>query len=248
MKTIFQNPGHIAATKLLGQLSQAHADASAQETALLVKLSDQTLQEKPSALSLAKSFMTGQTAPAEDVATLNRELATIRSKKAVLLQAIDEQRHAIKAVVSSQSAIVNAEAKQSHIDRVEGIQTELKALHKAQQAEHQLRAEIEAAGFTCSLEAMTDYEMNFTDTESAVTRFAKRVSEYLVFNEIASAKSVNVRMLSGADVGDVLSVAGAEAAARLRAGHAELTKDKATRTTRPDGAVRGQSLATAFGA
>jgi hypothetical protein len=233
---------------LLGQLSQAHSDASAQETALLVKLSDQTLQEKPSALSVAKTLLTGQTTPAEDIATLNRELAAIRSKKAVLLQAIDEQRSVIKSVISAQSASVNSEAKQSHIDRVEGIQTALKTLDKAMQAEHQLRAEIDATGCACTLEAMTHYELNFDDTESTVTRFAKRVSDYLVFNEIAGAKSVNIRMLAGADVGDVLTVSGAEAAACLRSGRCELTTAKVGRATKPDGAVRGLSMANAHGA
>lgn len=248
MKTIFQNPDHIAATKLLGQLSQAHTDAASQETALLVKLSDQTLQEKPTALSLAKTLLTGQSTPAEDVATLNRELAAIRSKKAVLLQAIGEQRSVIKSVISAQSASVNAEAKQSHIDRVEGIQTALVTLNKAMQAEQHLRAEIDATGCACTLEAMAHYELNFDDTESVVTRFAKRVDDYLLFNEIAGAKSVNIRMLAGANVGDVLTVSGPDAAVRLRSGLAELTKDKATRATKPDGAVRGLSMATAHGA
>lgn len=247
MKSVFQTPDHIVATKLLGQLSQAHSDATAQETAMLAKLSDQTLQEKPSALSLAKSFMTGKTSPVEDVSTLNRELASIRAKKAVLAQAIDEQRHAIKAVVSSQSAIVNAEAKQAHIDSVEGIQTELKALNKAMQSEQHLRAEIDATGCACTLEAMTHYEMNFDDSESVVTRFAKRIDEFLKVNEIAALKSVTIRMLAGADVGDVLAVAGPEAAALVRAGRAEATTAKPSRVSRMNDAARGQSLATAFG-
>lgn len=248
MKSITQNPDHTAATKLLGQLSQAHADASAQEIALLVKLSDQTLLEKPSALSLAKSFMTGQSTPAADASTLNRELAAIRSKKAVLLQAIDEQRSVIKSVISAQSASINSESKQSHIDRVEGIQTALVALNKAMQAEQHLRAEIDATGCRCTLEAMTHPELNFDDTESVVARFAKRVDDHLMLNALAGEKSVNVRMLAGENVGDVQTVSGPDAVVRLRSGLAELTKDKATRTTKPDGAVRGQSMATAHGA
>jgi hypothetical protein len=46
----------------------------------------------------------------------------------------------------------------------------------------------------------------------------------------------------------VLTVGGPDAVVRRRSGLAELTKDNATRTTKPDGAVRGQSLANAFGA
>ena len=213
MKPITQNPDHIAATKLLGQLSQAHADATAQETALLVKLDDQTLQEKPSALSLAKSFMTGQTSPVEDVATVNRGLASIRAKKAVLTAAIDEQRHAIKAVVSSQSAIANAEAKQAHIGRIEDIQTALKSLFKAMQAEQHLRAEIDATGCACTLEAMTHYELNFDDTESMVARFAKRVDDLLTLNalagqaEMTTAKPSRVSRLLDAARGQSMATA-----------------------------------------
>jgi hypothetical protein len=116
------------------------------------------------------------------------------------------------------------------------------------QTEQALRNEIEAGGYACSLESMTHPELNFNATESVVTRFAQRVGDYLTLNALADEKSVTIRMLAGSQAGDVLTVTGQEAAARVRAGQAEATSAKPSRTARPLDAVRGQSMATGFGA
>jgi hypothetical protein len=48
-------------------------------------------------------------------------------------------------------------------------------------------------------------------------------------------------------VGDVLTLTGPEAAALVRVGHAEQTRDKPTRVARPADTSRGQSMSAAHG-
>jgi hypothetical protein len=249
MKTIYQNLDHQAATKLLGQLTQAHADATAQATALLTQLDTQHESEKPSAVDRAKAMLTGK-APAQrqDTAGLSAQLSVVRELLIVLGEAIAEQRQELRDLVSAHGAVVNADRKADHLKSAQRLQNALVGLAESLDADQQLRAEIEAAGYVCTSEPMAHPELNFNDTESTVTRFKKHVDDYLLLNEIASAKSVNIRMLAGETVGDVLTVSGAEAAACLRSGRCELTTAKVGRATKPDGAVRGLSMANAHGA
>jgi hypothetical protein len=249
MKTIFQNAAHIAATAQLNELTGAHAAAKLEEAALLVQLSDQP-ESKPSALDRAKAMLTGGTpAPRQDRDGLNSRLTACRDTLALLGLAIGEQRGIMAGLMHAQSAVINAEAKQGHIKAAQGIKTALAALRDALQAEQSLRAEIAAGGYQCSLEPMARPELNFDDSQATVTRFTRDVDAYLMANELAAAKSVNVRLLfgTGGDMpGDVLTVTGIEAAALVRAGHAEQTRDKPTRVTRPLRESYGQTMATAL--
>lgn len=249
MKSITQNPAHIAATAELRELTEAHTAAKLDESALLAQLNTQHASEKPSAIDRAKAMLSG-TAPAQrqDTAGLNARLAVVGESLVLLADAMAEQRQAIRDLVAAHGAVVNSEAKQGHLKAVSVIKTALAGLAEAMQAEQALRDEIEAAGYACSLESMTHYELNFDDTESMVTRFAKRVGDYLALNALAGEKAVNILVLAGEMIGDVLTVTGQEAAARLRAGQAEVTSAKPSRTVRPLDAVRGQSMATALGA
>ena len=249
MKSITQNAAHIAATAQLNQLQQAHAAAVLDESQLLAQLSDQP-DSKPSALDRAKAMLTGGTpATRQDHDGLRVRLAACRETLALLVLAIGEQRDIMAGLVSAQSAVINAEAKQAHIKAAEGIKTALAGLRAALDTEQGLRAEIEAAGYVCNLEPLARPELNFDDSQATVSRFARDVDTYLMTYELSASKSVNVRLLMGKGdslPGDVLTMTGIEAAALVRAGHAEQTRDKPSRVMRPAATSYGQTTATAF--
>lgn len=249
MKSITQNAAHIAATAQLNQLQQAHAAAVLDESQLLAQLNDQP-ESKPSALDRAKAMLTGGTpAPRQDHDGLQIRLAACRETLALLVLAIGEQRAVMAGLVHGQSAVINAERKSDHIKAAQGIKTALAGLRAALDTERGLRAEIEAGGYQCNLEPLTRPELSFDDSQATVSRFARDVDAFLMVNELAAAKSVNVRLLygTGGDMpGDVLTMTGIEAAALVRVGHAEVTRDKPSRVTRPVRESYGQTMATAL--
>lgn len=236
MKTIFEHADYQAATEQLTQLSEAHAAALFEESALLAQLNDKP-EDKPSALDRARAMLTGGTpAPRQDRDGLGFRLTECRERLALLGAAITEQRGVMAGLVSAQSAIVNSEAKQRHIKAAQGIKTALAGLREAMQAEQGLRAEIAAGGYRCSLEPLARPELNFDDSQATIARYARDVDTFLMVNELAATKSVNVRLLCGTVgtlPGDVVTMTGNEAAALVRIGHAEQTRDKPSRVTRP---------------
>ena len=236
MKTIYQNAEHIAASTQLAQLQQAHNAATLEESQLLAQLAD-TPEAKPTALGRAMALITGdQPAPRQDRDGLNSRLTACRENTALLGLAITEQRAIMAGLVSAQSAVINGERKAAHIGAVQGIKTALAGLRDALEAEHALRAEIEAGGYQCSLQPLARPELNYTDTESLAHRYSREIDSYLDTHELSAAKSVNVRLLfaTGEDLpGDVVTLTGAEAAARVRLGHAEQTTAKPARVARP---------------
>jgi hypothetical protein len=195
-------------------------------------------------------MLTGGTpAPRQDYEGLQVRLAACRETLALLVQAIGEQRAVIAGLVQAQSAAINAERKADHIKATQGIKTALAGLCDAMQAEQALRAEIAAAGYQCTIEPMVRPELIFSDSQATISRFARDVETYLTLNELSGAKSVNVRLLfgTGGDMpGDVLTMTGHEAAALVRVGHAEQTRDKPSRVTRPLRESYGQTMATAL--
>ena len=237
MKTIYQNADHKAATAQLNQLTEAHNAAKLEENALLAQLDTQHPGEKQSALDRAKAMLTGGTpAPRRDVAGLNSRLADVREKLALLGQAIQEQREAMAWLVSAQSAIVSSERKTDHIKAAERIKTALAGLREAMQAEKSLRAEIGAAGYLCNLEPLELPELSFADSQSMISRFARDIEGHLNIHELSANKTANVRLLfaTGDNLpGDVLTMTGNEAAALVRLGHGEQTRDKPSRVARP---------------
>lgn len=236
MQSIIKNPDHKAASEQLHQLTDAHNAAKLEETALLAQLNEHP-SEKQSALERAKAMLTGSTpAPRQDLAGLNSRLADVREKLALLEQAIQEQRTAITGLVGAQSAVVNGERKADHIKSAARIKAALAGLRESLEAEQSLRAEIGAAGYLCSLEPLARPELNFEDSQATISRYLRDVDAYVMLNELAAIKTVNVRLLfgTGDDLpGDVLTMTGIEAAALVRIGHAEPTRDKPGRVARP---------------
>ena len=247
MKSIFQNAAHIAATAQLNQLQQAHAAAMLEESQLLAQLSDKN-DSKPSALSRAVALLGGQQAPArQDHDGLQLRLAACRETRALLTAAIAEQRGIMAALMHAQSAVINAEAKQGHIKAAERIKTALAGLREAMGAEQGQRDEIASGGYQCGLETLARPELNFADSQATISRYLRDVDAYLNTHELSASKSVNVRLLFGTGdymPGDVLELTGAEAAALVRVGHAEQTRDKPSRVMRPVHGHYGQTMAT----
>ena len=117
------------------------------------------------------------------------------------------------------------------------------------QAEQGIRAEIAAGGYVCNLEPLERPELNFADSEATITRFARDIDSYLLHDELQGTKTVNVRLLFGTGdslPGDVVTLTGHEAAALVRIGHAEQTRDKPSRVTRPVVTSYGQTMASAL--
>jgi len=249
MKTIFQNADHKAATEQLTQLMEAHAAAMFGESALLAQLNDQP-HVKPSALDRAKAMLGGGTpAPRQDHAGMLARLAACRESLALLTLAIAEQRDIMAGLIQAQSAVINADRKADHIKAAQGIKTALAGLRAALEAEYRLRAEIGAGGYQCTLEPLANPELNFGDAQATVSRFGRDVDSFLMVHEIGAAKSVNVRLLcaKGDNLpGDVLAVPGHEAAALIRIRHAEVTRDKPSRVTRPVRESYGVTMANAL--
>ena len=249
MKTIYENADYQTATEQLTQLCEAHAAAVFEESALLALLNDRP-ESKPSALDRARAMLTGGTpAPRQDRDGLGFRLTECRERLALLGAAITEQRGIMAALVSAQSAIANSEAKQGHIKAARGIKTALAGLNAALLTEAGLRDEIATAGYQCSLEVLARPELNFADSQTTISRFARDIDSYLLHDELQGTKSVNVRLLFGTGdslPGDVLTMTGQEAAALVRSGHAEQTRDKPSRVTRPVVTSYGQTMASAL--
>jgi len=249
MKTIFENADYKEATEQLTQLCEAQSAAAFEETALLAQLNDQP-ESKPSALDRAKTLLNGGTpAPRQDRAGLQVRLDACRESLAVLGQAISEQRNVMQGIASTQSAVVNAERKADHIKAAERIQSALAGLRDAMQLEQSIRAELAAGGYRCSIEPLVRPELNFSDSESTISKYSKDVTGYLVQGETESKKQVTVHLLTAhgdSQPGDVLALAGFEAAALIRHGRAELTTAKPSRVTRPVRESYGQTMATAL--
>jgi len=249
MKTIYENADYQTATEQLTQLCEAHAAAVFEETALLAQLNDRP-ESKPSALERAKAMLTGGTpAPRQDRDGLGFRLTECRERLALLGAAIAEQRGIMAGLVSAQSAIANIDAKQGHIKAAERIQSALAGLRDAMQLEQSIRAELAAGGYRCSIEPLVRPELNFSDSESTISKYSKDVTGYLVQGETESKKQVTVHLLTAhgdSQPGDVLALAGFEAAALIRHGRAELTTAKPSRVTRPVRESYGQTMATAL--
>ncbi|MDD5000509.1 hypothetical protein [Rhodoferax sp.] len=249
MKTIFENSDYKAATEQLTQLCEGHAAAVFEESALLARLNDQP-NSKPSALDRAKAMLTGGTpAPRQDRTGLQQRLDACRESLALLNDAINEQRQAMSGLVQAQSATVNAAQREPHIKAAQRIRTALAGLREAMATEQGIRAEIAAGGYQCSLEPLERPELNFADSQATISHYLRDVNAYVTLNEIGAAKSVNVRLLfgTGDDMpGDVLTLTGHEAAALVRIGHAEQTRDKPGRVKRPVVTSYGQTMATAL--
>lgn len=237
MKSIIEIAGYKAATAQLNEITTAHAVAKTEERELIAQLDATYNEEKPSALDRAKAMLKGgAAAPRQDRIGLQARLTACREKLALLDEAIKEQRGIIADVVSAQSAIVNSEAKQGHIKAAERIKSALAGLRDAMASEQALRAEIVDSGYQCHLEPLAFPDLNLADSQSTIGHFERNVNQYLAFQVQSTAKTLNVRMLvrMGENLpGDVMTLAGLEAAMLLRDGHAELTTEKPSRVTRP---------------
>ena len=165
----------------------------------------------------------------------NRELATVRERMDTLRPAIEQQRAVVATVQSELSAAVNAHAQQAHTKSLQGVADALEGLRAALAAEAAVRGSIEAAGYRCSLEA--EPELSFADTQSAACRLLRDVTRRLEVERLRTGGPVNIRLLvdgSGfGDLGDVVRLAGADAAHVVALGHGEPTQAKPSKAPRP---------------
>ena len=236
MQAIIKNTRYTEAQNTLAELSAAFNAATAEESRLLGLLAAPAAASfDPLAAGLR--LLRGEAAQRTDNTGLNRELAQVRERLDVLRPAIEQQRAVVATVQSELSAAVNAQAQPAHTKAVQGVGVALEGLRAALAAEAAVRAGIEAAGYQCSLEAVAEPELNFADTESAASRLLRDVTRRLEVQRLRTAGPVNIRLLVDGtgfgDGGDVVRLAGADAAHVVAMGHGEPTQAKPSKAPRP---------------
>ena len=233
MKTINQTR-FTEAQNTLAELTGAFNAAIAEEARLLGLLAAPADTFDPLAAGLR--LLRGEPAQRNDSTGLNRELAQVRERLDTLRPAIEAQRAAVAALVAELSAAVCAEAQPGHAKAVQGVADALVSLRAALAAEAAVRAGIEAAGYQCSLEAVAEPELSFADTESAASRLLRDVTRRLAVERLRAGGPVNVRLLVDGtgfgDLGDVVRLAGADAAHVVALGYGEPTQAKPSKALR----------------
>ena len=234
MKTINQNTRFAEAQNTLAELTAAFNAATAEESRLLAALAAPADTFDPLAAGLR--LLRGEPAQRTDSTGLNRELAQVRERLDTLRPAIEAQRAAVAALVAELSAAVCAEAQPGHAKAVQGVADALVSLRAALAAEAAVRAGIEAAGYQCSLEAVAEPELSFADTESAASRLLRDVTRRLAVERLRAGGPVNIRLLVDGtgfgDLGDVVRLAGADAAHVVALGYGEPTQAKPSKAPR----------------
>ena len=233
MKTINQNTRFAEAQNTLAELTAAFNAATAEESRLLAALAAPADTFDPLAAGLR--LLRGEPAQRNDSTGLNRELAQVRERLDTLRPAVEAQRAVVATVQSELSAAANAEAQPTHTKAVQGVADALESLRAALAAEAAVRAGIEAAGYQCSLEAVAEPELSFADTQSAACRLL-RVGRRLEAQRLRAGGPVNIRLLVDGtgfgDGGDVVRLAGADAAHVVTLGHGEPTQAKLSKALR----------------
>ena len=236
MQAIIKNTRYTEAQNTLAELSAAFNAATAEESRLLGLLAAPAAASfDPLAAGLR--LLRGEAAQRTDNTGLNRELAQVRERLDVLRPAIEQQRAVVATVQSELSAAVNAHAQQAHTKSLQGVSDALEGLRAALAAEAAVRGSIEAAGYQCSLEAVAEPELNFADTQSAASRLLGDVTRRLEVERLRTGGQVRVRLLVDGtgfgDGGDVVKLAGPDAAHVVGLGHGEQTQAKPSKTPRP---------------
>lgn len=236
MQAIIKNTRYTEAQNTLAELSAAFNAAAAEESRLLGLLAAPAAASfDPLAAGLR--LLRGEPAQRNDMTGLNRELATVRERMDTLRPAIEQQRAVVATVQSELSAAVNAQAQPAHTKSLHGVADALEGLRAALAAEADVRGSIEAAGYQCSLEAVAEPELNFADTQSAASRLLGDVTRRLEVERLRAGGPVNVRLLVDCtgfgDGGDVVKLAGPDAAHVVGLGHGEATQAKPGKAPRP---------------
>ena len=236
MQAIIKNTRYTEAQNTLAELSAAFNAATAEESRLLGLLAAPAAASfDPLAAGLR--LLRGEAAQRTDNTGLNRELAQVRERLDVLRPAIEQQRAVVATVQSELSAAVNAQAQPAHTKAAQGVVDALEGLRAALAAEAAVRGSIEAAGYQCSLEAVAEPELNFADTQSAASRLLRDVTRRLEVERLRTGGPVTVRLLVDGtgfgDGGDVVKLAGPDAAHVVGLGHGEQTQAKPSKTPRP---------------
>ena len=233
MQAIIKNTRYTEAQNTLAELSAAFNAAAAQESRLLSALAAPAETFNP--LEAGLRLLRGEPAQRNDMTGLNRELATVRERMDTLRPAIEQQRAVVATVQSELSAAVNAQAQPAHTKSLQGVADALEGLRAALAAEAAVRGSIEAAGYRCSLEA--EPELSFADTQSAACRLLRDVTRRLEVERLRTGGQVRVRLLVDGtgfgDGGDVVKLAGPDAAHVVGLGHGEQTQAKPSKTPRP---------------
>lgn len=235
MQAIIKNTRFVEAHSTLAELSAAFNAATAEESRLLGLLAAPAAASfDPLAAGLR--LLRGEPAQRNDSTGLNRELAQVRERLETLRPAVEAQRAVVAALSAELSAAVCAEAQPRHTKAVQGVADALEGLRAALNAETAVRAGIEAAGYQCSLEAVAEPELSFADTQSAACRLLRDVTRRLEAQSLRTGGPVNIRLLVDGtgfgDGGDVVRLAGADAAHVVTMGHGEPSQAKPSKAPR----------------
>lgn len=233
MQAIHDHHQYAAAVATLGELTAAHQAATEQEAGIISKLAAPDESYDP--LEAGLRLLRGEKPQLRDLSGLNVELSEVRERLKVLTPAVEQQRSAVAALTGDLSAEVCAAARPAHEQAVQGVVDALLSLRLAMAAEAAVRADIEAAGYRCTLEAVTTPELDFDDSQSTASRFLAVVKQYVELAEMRKLPAVRVRhltALAGCEPGDVVSMTGIEAAALVKQGVSEVTTAKVGKAPR----------------
>lgn len=227
--TIVKNPRYAEAAAILDRLMQSHSKAQAEADRTGVLLAAWNPPTGADAVCAALAMLDSNS-PArsgmDTIATANMEA---RNKVDILRQAIQQQYSKMSELTSELSAEESALVRAEHAEVVRGIAKALEALGAAMQAETDLRARIETAGYSCTLPAFQFYEIGvMIDPESLIATNCRAAFAYAEDHDDSVSGALNkdatVHLLSdwpGAGMAtEVVSIGGRLARHLTRIGRA----------------------------
>ena len=234
--TIAKNPRYAEAAAVMSRLVQSHGQAQAEADRTAALLAAWTPPKDTDAVSAALNMLDANT-PArrggmDATAAANTEA---RNRTDVLRQAIAQQKAEMASLAAELSGEQSNASRADHAAAVQGIADALKALGTALQAEVDLRARIESAGYRCGLQAFTIPDMGTpADPDSLIATSIRDAEAYVTHQrgEMTDepGKEITVHMLAdwpGAGLAtEVVVLAGRMARHLVRLGKAEITRDK----------------------
>lgn len=253
MKNVIQplskNTRYAEAAAILDRLTQSHstAQAEADRTAALLAARTSPTKDEDAVSAALNMLDSGTPARLGDMDALAAANAEARNRAGVLQQAINQQQAEMARLLSEFSGEQSNASRADHAAAVQGIADALKALGNALQAEADLRARIEAAGYQCHLESFQVPELGgigaLFDRDSVLSTHIRTAAAYVAYQHAELSddpdKAVRVHLLADwpgvGMVTEVVTLAGRMARHLVRFGLAEPTSDKPRRVTKQMG-------------
>jgi hypothetical protein len=239
--SIAKNPRYAEAAAVLSRLVQSHSQAQAEADRTGALLAAWNPPKGADAVSAALDMLDSNSPARSGMSAIATANVEARNKVDILWQAIQQQHTKMSELTSELSAEESALSRADHAEAVRGISKALKTLGDALQAETDLRARIDVAGYRCTLPSFQFHEIGvMTDPDSLIAANYRAALAYAVDHDDSVSgqmdKTATVHLLSdwpGAGrATEVVSLAGRLARHLVRLGKAEATTDKPRRVAK----------------